>query len=189
MSERLSISNIEVHVRRSDRRQTIGLTVERDGSVVAAVPLSIPLGEVERQLRCRELWLQSALTRRASLTPPATVKQYHLRRRFSLPRTSLQVARTAGRGRRRLNPGASAVPGHVSSSRRLRASRARVFRALVFSPRGKLARRANAAPPTPRWCRGSPCGRDGPRLSLGLVLRRWPIELPLAHRPPAARHG
>ncbi len=76
MSERLSISNVEVHVRRSDRRQTIGLTVERDGSVVAAVPLSIPLGEVERQLRGRELWLQSALTRRTSLTPPATVKQY-----------------------------------------------------------------------------------------------------------------
>ena len=50
MSELLSISNVEIHVRRSDRRQTIGLAVERDGSVVADVPLSIPLGEVERQL-------------------------------------------------------------------------------------------------------------------------------------------
>lgn len=76
MSELLSISNIEVHVRRSDRRQTIGLTVERNGSVVAAVPLGITLGEVERQLRGRELWLHSALTRRTSLTPPAPVKDY-----------------------------------------------------------------------------------------------------------------
>lgn len=76
MSELLSISNVEIRVRRSDRRQTIGLTVERDGSVVAAVPVGIALGEVERQLRSRELWLHSALTRRRSLTPPATVKQY-----------------------------------------------------------------------------------------------------------------
>lgn len=76
MSELFSISNVEVQVRRSDRRHTIGLTVERDGSVVAVVPVSVPLGEVERQLRTRELWLHSALTRRMSLTPPATVKQY-----------------------------------------------------------------------------------------------------------------
>lgn len=76
MSELLSISNVEVHVRRSDRRQTIGLTVERDGSVVAAVPLSIPLGEVERPLRGRDLWLHSALTRRTSLMPSAPAKQY-----------------------------------------------------------------------------------------------------------------
>ena len=76
MSELLSISNVEVHVRRSDRRHTIGLTVEGDGSVVAAVPLSIPLEEVERQLRGRELWLHSALTRRTSLTAPVVAKEY-----------------------------------------------------------------------------------------------------------------
>jgi predicted metal-dependent hydrolase len=76
MSELLSISNVEIHVRRSDRRQTIGLTVARDGSVVAAVPLSIPLREVERQLRGRETWLHSALTRRTSLTAPVVAKEY-----------------------------------------------------------------------------------------------------------------
>jgi len=76
MNERLSISGIEVQVRRSDRRQTIGLTVERDGSVVAAVPLSLPAVEIERQLRSRELWLHSALTRRAALTPPTASKDY-----------------------------------------------------------------------------------------------------------------
>lgn len=76
MSERLSISSIEVQVRRSDRRQTIGLTVERDGSVVAAAPSSLALGEIERQLRSRELWLHSALTRRATLTPPTASKDY-----------------------------------------------------------------------------------------------------------------
>jgi len=76
MSELLSISNIEVQVRRSDRRHTIGLTVERDGSVVAAVPVGVALDEVERQLRGRELWLHSSLTRRTSLTAPVAAKEY-----------------------------------------------------------------------------------------------------------------
>lgn len=76
MSELLSISNVEIHVRRSDRRQTIGLTLERDGSVIASVPLCTPLGEVERQLRGRELWLHSALSRRTALTLQASAKQY-----------------------------------------------------------------------------------------------------------------
>jgi len=76
MSERLSISSLDIDVRRSERRQTIGLTVERDGSVTATVPPALPLAEVARQLRARELWLHSALARRASLTPAAPTKQY-----------------------------------------------------------------------------------------------------------------
>src|SRR5450759_5161464 len=76
MSERLSISTLDIHIRRSERRQTIGLTVERDGSVIATVPPTLPLAEVERQLRARELWLHSALARRASLAPAAPTKQY-----------------------------------------------------------------------------------------------------------------
>ena len=76
MSERLSISTLDIDVRRSDRRQTIALTVERDGSLTATVPMALPIAEVERQLRARELWLYSALARRASLAPAAPTKQY-----------------------------------------------------------------------------------------------------------------
>jgi predicted metal-dependent hydrolase len=76
MNETLSISNVAIRVRRTQRRHTIGVTVERDGSVIAAVPIGVSLGEVERQLRSRELWLHSALTRRTALTPSAPAKQY-----------------------------------------------------------------------------------------------------------------
>lgn len=76
MNELLSISNIAVQVRRSDRRHSIGLTIERDGSVVAAVPFTVPLGEVERQLRSRGVWLHSALARREALTVAKATKQY-----------------------------------------------------------------------------------------------------------------
>ncbi len=76
MIENLSISNVEIQVRRSERRRTIGLTVERDGSVTAAVPAHLPLMELERQLRGRELWLHSALTRRASHASSTSTKEY-----------------------------------------------------------------------------------------------------------------
>ena len=76
MSEHVSIGNLNVRVHRSDRRKTIGLTVERDGSVTANVPPTLPLGELECQLHGRELWLHSALARRASLTPPGPAKEY-----------------------------------------------------------------------------------------------------------------
>lgn len=76
MSERLSIGNVDICIRRSGRRQTIGLTIERNGSVTAAVPASLPLVELERQLRGRELWLHSALARRAASAPTAPAKEY-----------------------------------------------------------------------------------------------------------------
>ena len=76
MNEQLTINNIEVHVRRSERRKTIELAVERDGSVIAAVPPSLPLSEVDRLLRGRELWLHSALSRRAALPPAPPAKDY-----------------------------------------------------------------------------------------------------------------
>lgn len=99
MSERLSISNVDIFVRRSDRRRTIGLTVERDGSVTAAVPAGLPLVELERQIRGRELWLHSALARRAASISTASPKEYVTGEGFHyLGRAyRLRVARAAAR--------------------------------------------------------------------------------------------
>jgi predicted metal-dependent hydrolase len=76
MTETLSISDIEICVRRSDRRQTIGLTVERDGAVVVAAPASASLADIERTVRSREMWLHSALVRRTELVRPIAARRY-----------------------------------------------------------------------------------------------------------------
>jgi predicted metal-dependent hydrolase len=76
MSEVLSISGVEVSLRRSERRRSIGMVVERDGSVIANVPASISLSEAERVLRSRELWLHSALAKRGALSHQAAPKEY-----------------------------------------------------------------------------------------------------------------
>jgi len=76
MSERISIGGVEVVVRRSERRRTVGLTVERDGSVVAAAPAGTALEEVSRLLRLREVWIHTALAQRAAMTADAPTKEY-----------------------------------------------------------------------------------------------------------------
>lgn len=76
MNEVLAIGDVEVKVRRSEKRHTVALTVERDGSVVAAVPKSLALGELSRVVRSREVWLHSALSRREAALPSLGVKEY-----------------------------------------------------------------------------------------------------------------
>lgn len=58
------VGGIPVSIERSAKRRTIGLTVERDGTVTARVPSSSSDSEIERVLKSRELWLHSALEKR-----------------------------------------------------------------------------------------------------------------------------
>jgi hypothetical protein len=68
MSTTVDIGGITVTIRRSEERRTLGLTVERDGSVVATAPALAAESEILRHLRSRELWLHKSVAKR---TPPA----------------------------------------------------------------------------------------------------------------------
>ena len=57
----MKLSGINVEVRRSKRRKTINLVVERNGSVVANVPENSPDSEIQQLLKTREEWLHSKL--------------------------------------------------------------------------------------------------------------------------------
>lgn len=76
MSETLTIGNVQVLVRRSHRRRTIELTIERDGSVIAAAPAATDLVDVLRVVRSREVWIHSALLRRDSVKANSISKDY-----------------------------------------------------------------------------------------------------------------
>jgi predicted metal-dependent hydrolase len=76
MSVALSIGDVEVMVRRSHKRHTVGLTIERDGQVVAAVPANMSLKEVTEIVRQRETWVHSALLRRSAIAPASGSKEY-----------------------------------------------------------------------------------------------------------------
>ena len=68
MSETLSIGALELTVRRSSKRRTVNLTVERDGTLVATAPVTMHISEISNIARSRELWLHSAVARRNAMT-------------------------------------------------------------------------------------------------------------------------
>ncbi len=64
MSEVIQVGDIRVSVIRAAQRKTIGLTVERDGSVTARTPPVLPLDSVLALIKKRELWIHSAAAKR-----------------------------------------------------------------------------------------------------------------------------
>lgn len=61
MSETVVIDQLEYQVRRSDRRKTIGITVDRDGAVVMHVPKGCRRAVMDRVGRQKNLWVHSKL--------------------------------------------------------------------------------------------------------------------------------
>lgn len=76
MIEVVSVGKLQVEVRRSERRRTVGLTVERDGSLVAVAPSSMDFANLTRFVRSKELWLHSALLKKESISPAAATKRF-----------------------------------------------------------------------------------------------------------------
>jgi hypothetical protein len=74
--ERLHVDDLEVEVRRSPRRKSMELIVDRAGDVVAAVPERAPSAAVEELVRGSREWLQAKLERKAALRAPLPRKQY-----------------------------------------------------------------------------------------------------------------
>ncbi len=76
MNNVIKIGDIEVTIRRSEKRRTLGLTVERDGSVVALVPALAKEVDVIRHIRSRELWMHNALGKREAHTDTPPTKSF-----------------------------------------------------------------------------------------------------------------
>lgn len=74
--ERLTIDGFDVEVRRSSRRRSMELIVDRTGDVVAAVPAGAGTATVERLVHGSREWLRGKLERKAALRTPLPSKQY-----------------------------------------------------------------------------------------------------------------
>ena len=76
MNDSIQIDDIVVEIRRSVRRQTVDLTVERDGRVAIAVPEGLQDGEIEKIIRRKQEWLYTALARKESTEKGPPPKEY-----------------------------------------------------------------------------------------------------------------
>lgn len=67
MIDTLTLDGLEFTVRRSARRKTVGLTLERDGSLLLTVPTHCDLDALREAVRPRLLWVHTKLAARRLL--------------------------------------------------------------------------------------------------------------------------
>lgn len=90
--QHLQIDDLSVAVRRSPRRQTLGLTIERDGALVATVPADCSAEQIEHFVRGKRVWVYTKLAEKELLGGPLPVTReyvngegfYHLGRKYQL---------------------------------------------------------------------------------------------------------
>jgi hypothetical protein len=74
--ETLSIDELTFVLKRSRRRKTLGITIERDGELVLTAPEGVPVEEVEQLTRKKGLWIYRKLAEREFLIGPTRDKEY-----------------------------------------------------------------------------------------------------------------
>lgn len=72
----LTFGELSFELRESTRRRTVGITVERDGSLVLATPPQVPKEQLERIVDKRRFWIYTQLIKKESLNPPVSTKNY-----------------------------------------------------------------------------------------------------------------
>lgn len=83
MNETLEVGGLVFAIRRSARRRTLGLTVERGGDLVIHCPPSVAEDELTHWTRSKLLWVQGKLALKAELTPTAREPEYVSGENFS----------------------------------------------------------------------------------------------------------
>lgn len=67
MRERVVLGDLRLPVRRSARRRTVGMTVERDGGVHVDAPMDTALLRIEQFVHDKRMWLHTKLAQKAVL--------------------------------------------------------------------------------------------------------------------------
>src|SRR4029453_1541674 len=83
MSETLEVGGLTFEVRRSRRRQTLGLTVDRSGELRLHAPENTPEQELARWTRLKLLWVHRALARKEALAPNVRAPEFVSGENFS----------------------------------------------------------------------------------------------------------
>jgi predicted metal-dependent hydrolase len=98
MSETLRLEGLEFTVARSPRRQTVGITVEREGDLSVTAPEGTPLGQVEGVVRRKLFWVFAKLAEKALLFHPPPKKEYVSGEGFHYLGRSYRLLLTDGAG-------------------------------------------------------------------------------------------
>jgi hypothetical protein len=72
----LTLGDLQFAVRRSDRRRTLGLTVDRDGSLILSAPPGVADGRLERFAKEKRFWVYQKLAAKEALPSPLPARKY-----------------------------------------------------------------------------------------------------------------
>lgn len=72
----LTFGELSFDLRESPRRRTVGITVERDGSLVLATPPQVPIETLEDIVNKRRFWIYTKLLQKEALQAPTDQKSY-----------------------------------------------------------------------------------------------------------------
>ena len=76
MIETLKIDDLEFELRRSPKRRTVGITVDRDGELILHAPDDLPVEAITRIASDREIWIHSKLAAKEQLTASVREREY-----------------------------------------------------------------------------------------------------------------
>lgn len=76
MRQKVHINGLEVEVRRSARRKTVDLIVDRFGDLVVNVPDALPPNEVEAIVRKKQEWICAKLGQKEAVLKPSGTREY-----------------------------------------------------------------------------------------------------------------
>lgn len=76
MNETIKIDDLIFEIRRSPRRRTVEMTVDRLGKLLIAVPAAIQKSDIERIIRQKQMWIYNALDRKRRALHPQPQKEY-----------------------------------------------------------------------------------------------------------------
>ncbi len=76
MTDTLAVDGLTYELRRSPRRATIGITVDRDGSLILTAPEDCPEATIEETARKKQMWVHTKLAEKRLLFRPRAPKEY-----------------------------------------------------------------------------------------------------------------
>lgn len=76
MSTSLRISDLSFKLRRSSSRKTVGITVDRDGSLVLSAPIGCPLTKLEDAANKKRFWIYQKLAEKELLFSRPRAREY-----------------------------------------------------------------------------------------------------------------
>lgn len=76
MTETLTVDDLTFEVRRSHRRKTLGLTVDRGGELIVSAPSGLGQGQMAAFVREKQFWLYTKLAEKACHQQPVGSKEF-----------------------------------------------------------------------------------------------------------------